>query len=300
MYGSTCIPYNTLIMPNIFIPQRPVIAAYPRMPEAFTEAEAMSIYLKEKGIDVPHGSLYDEDLRKRVKNHEFDVLIVAGGDGSVLRAGHLCAPLGVPILGVNLGRLGFLIQIDRREWREYFDKLLNGDAWIENRMMLRAEHMRSGDSLGHWNALNEVVVARGRTLRPVRLSASVDGRHLTSYVADGLVASTATGSTAYALAAGGPILPPELRNILLVPIAPHLSVDRAVVLSEGSMVSIRVAGENGVLSIDGQPSITLMDNDHVDIHAADVITQFVRFGDPGYFYRNLTAHMNENSLGLPR
>jgi NAD+ kinase len=287
-------------MPNIFIPQRPVIAAYPRMPEAFTEAEAMSIYLKEKGMDVPHGSLYDEDLRKRVKNHEFDVLIVAGGDGSVLRAGHLCAPLGVPILGVNLGRLGFLIQIDRREWREYFDKLLNGDAWIENRMMLRAEHMRSGDSLGHWNALNEVVVARGRTLRPVRLSASVDGRHLTSYVADGLVASTATGSTAYALAAGGPILPPELRNILLVPIAPHLSVDRAVVLSEGSMVSIRVAGENGVLSIDGQPSITLMDNDHVDIHAADVITQFVRFGDPGYFYRNLTAHMNENSLGLPR
>ena len=287
-------------MPNVFIPQRPVIAAYPRMPEAFTEAEAMSIYLKEKGIDAPHGSLYDEDLRKRVKNHEFDVLIVAGGDGSVLRAGHLCAPLGVPILGVNLGRLGFLIQIDRREWREYFDKLLNGDAWIENRMMLRAEHMRSGDSLGHWNALNEVVVARGRTLRPVRLSASVDGRHLTSYVADGLVASTATGSTAYALAAGGPILPPELRNILLVPIAPHLSVDRAVVLSEGSMVSIRVTGENGVLSIDGQPSITLMDNDHVDIHAADVITQFVRFGDPGYFYRNLTAHMNENSLGLPR
>ena len=84
--------------------------------------------------------------------------------------------------------------------------------------------------LGSWDALNEVVVGRGQTLRPVRLSASVDGRHLTSYVADGLIASTATGSTAYALAAGGPILPPELRNILLVPIAPHLSVDRAVVL----------------------------------------------------------------------
>jgi len=287
-------------MPAPFIPKRPVIAAYPRMPEAFTEAEAMSTYLKEMGMDAPHGSLYDEDLRRRVKNHEFDLLIVAGGDGSVLRAGHLCAPLGVPVLGVNLGRLGFLIQVDRKDWREYIDKLLNGEAWIENRMMLRAEHMRSGDSLGHWNALNEVVVGRGRTLRPVRITASVDGRHLTSYVADGLVASTATGSTAYALAAGGPILPPELRNILLVPIAPHLSVDRAVVLSEGSMVSIRVKGENAVLSVDGQPSITLMDDDHVEIHAADVITQFVRFGDPGYFYRNLTAHMNENSLGLPR
>ena len=287
-------------MPETFIPKSPVVISYPRMPEALAEAEAMSVYLKEKGINTPFGSLYDEELRKRVKKREFDLLIMAGGDGSVLRAGHLCAPLGVPILGVNLGRLGFLIQIDRHEWREYFDKMLNGEAWIENRMMLHAEHIRAGDSLGEWNALNEVVVGRGQTLRPVRLSASVDGRHLTSYVADGLIASTATGSTAYALAAGGPILPPELRNILLVPIAPHLSVDRAVVLSEGSTVSILVKGENTVLSIDGQPSITLMDDDHVDVRAAEVTTQFVRFGDPGYFYRNLTAHMNENSLGLPR
>ena len=287
-------------MPETFIPKSPVVISYPRMPEALAEAEAMSVYLKEKGINTPFGSLYDEELRKRVKKREFDLLIMAGGDGSVLRAGHLCAPLGVPILGVNLGRLGFLIQIDRHEWREYFDKMLNGEAWIENRMMLHAEHIRAGDSLGEWNALNEVVVGRGQTLRPVRLSASVDGRHLTSYVADGLIASTATGSTAYALAAGGPILPPELRNILLVPIAPHLSVDRAVVLSEGSAVSILVKGENTVLSIDGQPSITLMDDDHVDVRAAEVTTQFVRFGDPGYFYRNLTAHMNENSLGLPR
>jgi NAD+ kinase len=287
-------------MPNAFIPKKPVVMAYPRMPEAYVEAEAMSVYLKDKGIDAPYGSLYDKDLRKRVKNHDFDLLIMAGGDGSVLRAGHLCAPLNIPILGVNLGRLGFLIQVDRKEWHEYFDKLLNGEAWIEDRMMLRAEHMRAGDSLGQWNALNEAVVGRGQTLRPVRLSASVDGRHLTSYVADGLIASTATGSTAYALAAGGPILPPELRNILLVPIAPHLSVDRAVVLSEGSMVNIRVKGENAVLSVDGQPSITLMDDDYVEIHVADVTTQFIRFGDPGYFYRNLTAHMNENSLGLPR
>lgn len=287
-------------MPDPFIPKKPVVTAYPRMPEAFTVAEAMSAYLKEKGIDAPFGSLYDEDLRRRVRDHEFDLLIIAGGDGSVLRAGHLCAPIGLPILGVNLGRLGFLIQVDRDEWSEYFEKLFMGEAWVENRMMLHAEHFRAGDSLGQWNALNEVVVGRGGALRPVRLSASVDGRHLTSYVTDGLIASTATGSTAYALAAGGPILPPELRNILLVPIAPHLSVDRAVVLSEGSAVSILVKGDNAVLSIDGQPSITLMEDDHVDIRAAEVTAQFIRFGDPGYFYRNLTAHMNENSLGLPR
>jgi NAD+ kinase len=287
-------------MPEPFLPKHPVVTAYPKMSEAFAEAEAMAAFLKEKSMEVPCGSLYDEELRRRVKKGEFDMLIAVGGDGSVLRAGHLCAPCGVPILGVNLGRLGFLIQIDRKEWREYFEKLFNGEAWIENRMMLRAEHIRAGESLGHSNALNEVVVARGQNLRPVRLTASVDGRRLTSYVADGLIASTATGSTAYALAAGGPILPPELRNILLVPIAPHLSVDRAVVLSEGSSVSIVVKSENSVLSVDGQPPTPLMEDDQVKVTAADVTAQFVRFGDPGYFYRNLTAHMNENSLGFPR
>jgi len=287
-------------MSKPFLPQRPVITAYPKMPEAFVEAEAMSAFLKEKGMDAPFGSLNDSDLRKRVKKGDFDMLIAVGGDGSVLRAGHLCAPSGVPILGVNLGRLGFMIQIEREEWREYFNKLFNGEAWVENRMMLRAEHIRAGESLGSSIALNEVVVARGQNLRPVRLTAFVDGRRLTSYVADGLIASTATGSTAYALAAGGPILPPELRNILLVPIAPHLSVDRAVVLSEGASVSIVVNSENSVLSVDGQLPTPLMEDDHVNVTVAEVTAQFVRFGDPGYFYRNLTAHMNENSLGFPR
>jgi NAD+ kinase len=287
-------------MSDVFIPKRPVIAAYPKMPGTFVEAEAMCKYLKEKGVEAEFGSLYDETLRKRVRRREFDLLIMAGGDGSVLRAGHLTAASKVPILGVNLGKLGFLIQVEKEEWREYFDKLLNGEAWIETRMMLHAEHVRSGEVLGSWDALNEVVVGRGQILRPIRISASVDGRHLTSYVADGLIAATATGSTAYALAAGGPILPPELRNILLVPIAPHLSVDRAVVLAEGSTVSMEIKGENAVLSIDGQASIVLSEDDHVDVRAAEVTTQFVRFGDPGYFYRNLTAHMNENSLGLPR
>ncbi len=287
-------------MSKPFLSKRPVITAYPKMPEAFAEAEAMSAFLKEKGMDVPFGSLNDGELRKRVRANEFDMLIAVGGDGSLLRAGHLCAPCGVPILGVNLGRLGFLIQIQRQEWREYFEKLIAGEAWIENRMMLRAKHIRAGESLGELNALNEVVVARGQNLHPVRLTVSVDSHRLASYVADGLIAATATGSTAYALAAGGPILPPELRNILLMPIAPHLSVDRAVILSEGSSVSISVKGDNSVLSVDGQLPTQLMDEDHVDVTVADVTAQFVRFGDAGYFYRTLTGHMNENSLGFPR
>ncbi|MCL4529625.1 MAG: NAD(+)/NADH kinase [Chloroflexi bacterium] len=283
-------------MPDSFVPKHPVVVSYPKMPDAFAEADLIVKFLKEKGFDAPTGSLYDEGLRARIKQGEFDMLIAVGGDGTMLRAGHLCAPIGVPILGINLGRLGFLIQIERGEWREMLERLLNGEAWIEQRMMISAEHVRAGEVLGRWHALNEAVVSRGMNLRPVRLAASVDGRLLTTYVCDGLIASTPTGSTAYALAAGGPILPPDLRNILLVPIAPHMSVDRAVVLAEGSSVSIIVKSDNTVVSVDGQPPLPLSEDDHVDVRAAEYAAQFVRFGDPGYFYRNLNAHMNQPHL----
>jgi NAD+ kinase len=288
-------------MPDPFLPQRLVVTAYPKMPEAFAEAESITAFLKEKDLDVPFGSLYDEGLRKRVKNGDFDMLIAVGGDGTMLRAGHLCAPCQVPILGINLGRLGFLIQVQRNEWRDMLERLFEGEAWIENRMMLRAEHLRAGDILGTWYALNEAVVGRGQYLSPVRLAASADGHLLTTFIADGLIAATPTGSTAYALAAGGPILPPELRNILIVPIAPHLSVDRAVVLAEGSSVSIAVKSDNAVLSVDGAIPNGLAEDDRVEVRAAEYTTQFVRFGDPGYFYRNLTAHMNINpAIGMSR
>jgi NAD+ kinase len=284
-----------------FVPQRPVVTSYPKMLEAFREAQAVAEYFQKKGMEVPAGSLYDENLRKLVKKGEFDLLIAVGGDGTMLRAGHLCAPVGVPILGINLGRLGFLIQVERSDWPAMLERLLGGQAWIENRMMLKVDLVRSGDIISTWHALNECVVSRGQYLRPIRLSASADGHLLTTYVADGLIASTATGSTAYALAAGGPILPPELRNILIVPIAPHLSVDRPVVLAEGSSVDFTVHSENAVLSVDGQIPVGLLEDDHVEVRAAEYTARFVRFGDAGYFYRNLTAHMNQNSsLGMSR
>ncbi|MFO7583609.1 MAG: NAD(+)/NADH kinase [Anaerolineales bacterium] len=279
---------------------RIAIVAHPKLDDAMREAGIVAAYLKDKGIQAPHGSLYDEDLRSRVKSGQFDVLIAFGGDGTILRAGHLCAPYDVPILGLNKGRLGFLFQIDDH-WEHVIDRLLSGDYWVENRMMLSAEHFRAGEKLGTWQAVNDVVVARGGMMRPIHVKASIDEQYLTTYVCDGLIASTATGSTAYALAAGGPILPPELRNILLIPIAPHLSVDRAVVLSEGATVSITVLSENSILSVDGQTPSGLDENDRIDVRAGENTVKFIRFGDRDYFYRNLTAHMNQNiSIGLPR
>ena len=108
------------IMSAPFVPQRPVVTSYPKMSEAVREAEMIAEYFREKGIETPAGSLYDDALRKRVKRGEFDMLVAVGGDGTMLRAGHLCAPCGVPILGVNLGRLGFLIQVERSDWRAMF------------------------------------------------------------------------------------------------------------------------------------------------------------------------------------
>ncbi|MEW5941201.1 MAG: NAD(+)/NADH kinase [Chloroflexota bacterium] len=283
-------------MPDPFLPRRPIVAVHPKMPEAIKEVAAIVDFFKERGMDAPSGSLYNEELRRRVKAGEFDLLVALGGDGTMLRAAHLCAPSGVPILGINLGRLGFLIQVEHKDYKRMLVHLLKGETWIENRMMLRVEHWRAGESRNVSHALNEAAVSRGQYLRPVRLSVNVDGRLLTTYVADGLLAATPTGSTAYALAAGGPILPPELRNILIVPIAAHLSVDRAVVLSEGASVSILIQNENVILSVDGQEPIGLAENDHVEVRAAEYAAQFVRFGDPGYFYRNLTAHMHQNSI----
>lgn len=286
--------------PNRF--KKIAIAAHPKLPEAGKEAYKLAHYLKQHGQDSCLASLYDDKLVNSIQNHEIDLLIVLGGDGTMLRAGHLCGPYGIPILGINLGHFGFLMEIRQNQWREFLPELLKGNYWLEKRMMLNARSYHNKELIGEYQVLNEVFVGRGGVVRPVRLEAHVDGRYLTTYVADALIAATATGSTAYALAAGGPILPPELRNILLVAVAPHLSIDRGIVLSEGSSVTIIVHTDHQAqICVDGQNPVPLKDNDLVEISASEHNAEFVRFQDPGYFYRNLTPHMNQNpSTGILR
>jgi NAD+ kinase len=275
--------------------QRIAVAAHPKLPDAIEEAARVTASIEERGFHVVSRLIFDEDLRYRIEAGEFDILIALGGDGTMLRAGRICAPWRIPVLGINLGRFGFLTELSQNHWQDYLPRLFSGDYWLERRMMLHVEHFSGDRSVGAWSVLNEVVVGRGLILHPVHLTAHVDGRFLTTYVADALIAATPTGSTAYALAAAGPILPPELRNILLVPVAPHLSLDRALVLAEGSSVSITVeSSQDVILSIDGQPSIELNHADRVDVRAGDHTALFVRFQDPGYFYRNLTPHMSQN------
>ncbi|MFN3309872.1 MAG: NAD(+)/NADH kinase [Anaerolineales bacterium] len=278
------------------------IAAHPNLPEANQEAYKIAHFLKRHGQDSLIAMLYEEKLAQSIKNHEIDLLIVLGGDGTMLRAGHICGPYDIPILGINAGRFGFLMEIRLNEWKQYLPRVVKGDFWLEKRMMLSCTHIRNEEVLSIHHVLNEVVVGRGQMVRPVHLETHVDGRYLTTYVADALIASTATGSTAYALAAGGPILPPELRNILLVAVAPHLSIDRGIVLAEGSSVRVIIhTDHDALLCIDGQAPIPLLDQDQVEVRASEHDAHFVRFQDPGYFYRNLTPHMNRNpATGISR
>jgi NAD+ kinase len=225
-----------------------------------------------------------------------DLILVLGGDGSMLRTGSLAARHRVPILGINLGRLGFLGEVDPQDWPGAVERVLAGEGWVETRMMLHVAHERGGEVVGSYEALNEAVVGRGALARPVRLETLIDGNELTTYVADGLIIATPTGSTAYALAAGGPILPPEMKNILLIAIAPHLSVDRAIVLPQGSTVEVTAHSDHeAILSADGQYEVPLQDGDRVRVRISEFVTRFVRLRPRNYFYASLIRRMQQNS-----
>ncbi len=277
--------------------KRLAVLANPQLEHATRLAKTIAERLGALERSAFWGEIHDEQTRGRLADDPLDLTIALGGDGTMLRAGHLCAPLGIPILGINMGRLGFLTEVQQDGWESAIDRVVAGDYWLEERMMLQAAHLRGEQTLGTWEVLNECFVGRGSVVRPVDLTAEVDGRYLTTFVADGLIAATPTGSTAYALAAGGPILPPELRNILLVPVAPHLSVDRAVVLHEGSAVRITVStAHQAILSIDGGEPVVVEDQDSIEVRAGSHVVHFARLQDPGYFYRNLTSWMNPSRV----
>ncbi len=273
----------------------------------------MADFLEASGCQVWSGSAWDEpEALSQVA--ELDLLITLGGDGTILRAARIGSRHDVPILGVKLGRVSFLGEIPPEDWRALLTQMLAGRYWLEERMLLDvvvahcvADPPAAEDLLpSHtppgsptvsrpdhsYLALNDVVISRGGLARLVTVQAWVDQSYLTSYRADGIIVATPTGCTGYALAAGGPILPPELRNILVIPICPHLSLDRPVVLSQGATVTLRVQADHPpILTVDGQFEITLTEGDAVAVCASEYISRFVHMQDPAYFYRTLMERL---------
>jgi len=270
------------------------ILHHPKLPATQPVAEEMAHKAQALGLTAWLGSTWDsEAVASEIAG--LDLLITLGGDGSILRAARMACREGVPILGVNMGRLGFLTETQPEGWGAALARLVSGDYWIEERMMLYAEYYRGDACRGQYKALNDVVVSRGSLARMVRLETDIDGSDLTTYAADGLIVSTATGSTAYALAAGGPILPPELKNILLIPIAAHLSMSRAIVLAQGAKVRIQVHTDHqAILTVDGQFEYELLDGDWVSVQASRYASRFLRFQDRTYFYGTLMERLRQS------
>ena len=272
------------------IPKSIGVVAHARRKETVPVAEHIAESLRARGVQTWMSVRWEdtdtEDIRQRT-----DMVVAIGGDGAMLRASRTCAQYGIPVLGVNMGYLGFLPEINSPDdWDTHLDKLLAGDFWIERRMMVEASLVRDGKTLEVGSALNDIVINRDRAIGTVLLQTYIDGYWATTYHADALIIATATGSTAYALATGGPILPPELRNILIVSVAPHLSMDRPIVLSEGATVQVIVSPErehDAVVVIDGDELCKLRPKDCLLIKAGKNEGQFVRMRDQNYFYRSL-------------
>jgi len=249
--------------------------------------QVRAIDIREEGQDCGDPSLRGIDLA-----------LVLGGDGTIVHAARLCSCLDIPIVGVNFGRVGFLTEIEPAEFDEQFAHYLNRDdsVWIDNRAMLHAELEQDGQK-EEFLALNDIVIARGTWPRVVQMQVWVDDYYYNTSYADGMILSTATGSTAYNMAVGGPLLHPQVQSSVLTPIAPHLASDRSLILHPEARVKLQIftGSENGVFSADGQINREIKDGAIVVIHKSPYTTKFLRRRPPTYFYQIINDKLRQDS-----
>jgi NAD+ kinase len=219
-----------------------------------------------------------------------DVVVCLGGDGTMLRAVGVLEGAPVPLLGVNLGQLGYLTEIEPGELIDSLDRVI-GDAehgesgaWhLDERLMLTAAVRRGDEELGRWRALNEIVVEKHAAGHTVSLLARIDGEPFTSFAADGLIVATPTGSTAYSLSARGPVVSPRHRALLLTPVSPHMLFDRTLVLDPSEVVEIEVLGHRRAeVAVDGRVVQLVEPGDVIDCRPAAETARFIRFGPYRY------------------
>ncbi|HZS91370.1 MAG TPA: NAD(+)/NADH kinase [Chloroflexota bacterium] len=263
------------------------VLLHPMKAEAGAVADAACAALDDCTLVVSRGSVWDAAFLREVLPR-VDVAITLGGDGSILRASRIAALTGTPVLGINLGTLGFLAEMEPDEVAERLPPLAAGHYWIEERMMLQIEHRRDGEQLGTYQALNEAAVGSQTLSRVVRVTVHLDGQELTTYTGDGVLVATPTGSTAYSHAAGGPILHPEVRSLVLTPVCAHPRTSGALVIPSDTAVTMVVHTDHGAaLSIDGQDEILMRDGDTVIVGASPYSARFLRRQERDYFYRTL-------------
>ena len=260
---------------------------HPKIDEARRLTEELLQIISKDEVATWIESSWDVGAMQR-QMADSDIVITLGGDGTIIRTARIAAPCEVPILGVNFGRLGFLAEVEPEEALTLVPKILTDDCWVEQRMLLNVEVVRDGDTVDSLEAVNDVFAGRGETPRAVRVTSRVDGAEMKTFTADGVVVATPTGSTAYALAAGGPILAPELPAILITPIVPHPVPYPCLVVGADAQVDVRVhTHHDAVLAIDGQIFQPLESGDWVTCSRSEHMASFVRLHPPSDFYATL-------------
>jgi len=241
----------------------------------------LEVYLEER-IAAKIGGL--AGVESRTLWSLVDLIVVFGGDGTILRTVRLVRDRDVPIVGINLGVFGYLTEVNLDEMYSAMEVILAGDFQVEKRMMLDVEIGGEEETFREGSVLNDVVINRGNLSRIVELETTVDGRYMTTFKADGLIISTPTGSTAYSLSAGGPIVFPELYSIIINPICPHTLTNRPIILPEKAeiKVTLRSMEEGATVTLDGQASFTVKSGDTVTIRKSRHITTLVSSPHRGY------------------
>lgn len=273
----------------------------PRLAEAYALAKAIArrLGLGEGAWMMPA----DEMERYKGDVKHLSLLITVGGDGTILRAARLAGPSGVPILGVNMGRLGFMTELRASEALDQAPRYVDGDVRVEERAMLQAillpaDATSMEQATPPCHGLNDAVVGRGVVARLINVRAKIDGVELTTYRADAVVVATATGSTGYTLAVGGPIMSPLSRELLLKPVAAHLGMPTALVLSPTATVALTLVGDQtAMLSVDGYMDTKLSEGDTVYVSVSPHTVRFLRANPPSHFYRTLTRRLGLSGDG---
>ena len=268
------------------------ILYHPKIEAAYTLAKELQDFLGSSGISVWLCSAWEGETAKAQVNGT-DLIISIGGDGTILRAAQLVVPELTPITGINLGRLGFMTELSADEALAKLPALLAGEGWIDERAMLEAELLTTDEETSRiFYALNDVVVARGAMARMVYIEATIDGQPLTTYKADGVIVATATGSTGYSLAAGGPILHPQAKEFLLLPILPHLSSAYTLVLPSTAVVKLSIStAHQATLSIDGHINLPLSSGAIITVKHSSSAARFLRIHPETSFYSSLEQRL---------
>ena len=256
-------------------------------PDAIRAAKTAAAWLRSRNIEV--GSDREGAAALDVKPLASDqlakanLMITFGGDGTLLRAAHICAATGTPILGVYYGRFGFVTQVRPEETGAALSQFVDGQSIIVERMMVQTELIREDRTVATLHSLNEAVVQRSATTRMLTFDTRVNGRPLSKYPADGVMVSTPTGSTAYALSAGGPVLDPNMQAMVVTAIMPHTLSARPLVLGADSVVEIRVSTRgDAVLSCDGQSRLHMLSGDLVRVTKSPRKTMLVSIDEADF------------------